>query len=81
MAEQGQEVDRLTPADRQILQVAAACYHSALLGNQTALSYVLARAIPMHIIRLCQVGYSNGKRLGLYLMLHRQDLRRALALG
>jgi DNA primase len=75
------EADRLTPADRQILQVAAACYHSALLGNQTALSYVLARAIPMHVIRQWQVGYANGKRLGLYLMLHRQNLRRALALG
>jgi DNA primase len=75
------EADRLTPADRQILQVAAACYHSALLGNQTALSYVLARAIPMHVIRQWQVGYANGNRLGLYLMLHRQNLRRALALG
>ena len=75
------EAGRLTPADRQILQVVAACYHSALLGNQTALSYVLARAIPMHVIRQWQVGYANGKRLGLYLMLHRQNLRRALALG
>ena len=71
----------MTLADRQILQVAAACYHSALLGNQTALSYVLARAIPMRVIRQWQVGYANGKRLGLYLMLHRQNLRRALALG
>jgi DNA primase len=73
--------ERLSLDDRMVLTAACAVYHETLLGNRDALAYLAGRGVPMHVIRRCRLGYSDGRTLRPYLERRRLGVRRATELG
>jgi DNA primase len=76
----GRRWDRLTLEQQLVLNTAGALYRDALWRNPRARAYLAERGLPDWVVRVCGLGYADGRSLETYLRKH-GGLRIAEELG
>jgi DNA primase len=66
----GRRWDRLTLEQQLVLNAAGALYRDALWRNPRARLYLADRGLPEWILRVCGLGYADGRSLEAYLRKH-----------